>query len=114
VDPITREGIYFAIASGAWCAGALIDSNSRAAPAAAYTNRVRDEAGSELARAARFRDRFFRPRFVAAMLIALQRSEAIRRVMADLVAGEQSYRTLRRRLLGTLEFGIAARALLRR
>jgi hypothetical protein len=35
---------------------------------------------------------------------ALQSSAPIRDVMADLVAGRQLYRGLRRRLLGTLEW----------
>jgi len=31
---------------------------------------------------------------------------SIRRIMSDLVAGQQSYRGLRRRLLGTLQVGL--------
>jgi len=43
---------------------------------------------------------------------ALQTSSAIRSVMADLVAGVQPYRTLRRRLLSTFEVRLATRALI--
>ena len=107
VDPITREGIFFAIASGQWIADALIADD----PAPAYTARVRDEAVSELARAARLKSRFFRPAFTGLMMRALTESAAIRAVMADLVAGRQSYATLKWRLLKTFELGLACRML---
>jgi hypothetical protein len=41
---------------------------------------------------------------------ALNQSAAIRHVMLDLVAGRQPYRGLKRRLLGTMELGLALRA----
>jgi geranylgeranyl reductase family protein len=107
VDPITREGIYFALASGQCIADALMTPD---APAV-YTSRVRGEAVSELARAARLKAGFFRPAFTGLLMHALQQSEAIRGVMADLVAGRQSYTTLKFRLLKTLEVGLAWRAL---
>lgn len=108
VDPITREGIYFALASGQWIADALMADN----PAPGYTSQVRDEAATELARAARLKAGFFRPSFTGLMMRALQESTAIRAVMADLVAGRQSYAGLRSRLLRTFEWRLAARALL--
>lgn len=105
VDPITREGIFFAIASGDWAAEAF--SVSPAAGARAYSERIADEAAKELSRAARFKAGFFRPAFVSLLMAALRESEAIRSVMADLVAGEQSYRSLKWRLLKTFEIGLA-------
>jgi geranylgeranyl reductase family protein len=107
VDPITREGIFFAIASGQWIADAL----AAGAPEHRYTAQVRDEAIAELARAARLKAGFFRPAFTGLMMRALMESGAIRSVMADLVAGRQSYATLKWRLLKTLEIGLAWRAL---
>jgi geranylgeranyl reductase family protein len=107
VDPITREGIYFALASGEWIADALMADD----PAPGYTAQVRDEVVSELARAARLKAGFFRPAFTGLMMRALQESAAIRAVMADLVAGRQSYALLKWRLLGTFEVGMAWRAL---
>ena len=106
VDPITREGIVHALHSGD-------DRRRRAAvgrprerrPTA---ERVRDELVPELARAARLKAGFFRPRFTGLLLRALEQSEPIRRVMADLVAGEQSYRGLKWRLARTLELGLIA------
>ena len=108
VDPITREGIFFALASGRWIADALTADD----PAPGYTAQVRDEAVSELARAARLKAGFFRPAFTGLMMRALRESGAIRSVMADLVAGRQSYASLKWRLLKTLEVGLAWRALM--
>jgi geranylgeranyl reductase family protein len=108
VDPITREGIYFALASADAAAAALLSSSD---PAREYRARVADEIHPELRRAAQLRVRFFQPRFTRLLIEALERSEAIRRVMADLVAGRQSYAGLARRLLGTLELGLAGRLL---
>ena len=106
VDPITREGIYFAIASGGWLADALLGGD-----ADAYRERLHDEAVPELERAARFKAAFFRPAFTGLLVGALRQSAAIRSVMADLIAGRQSYRALKWRLLGTFEWGLAVRAL---
>ena len=106
VDPITREGIYFALASGGWLAAALLDDRP-----SAYDQRVRDEAFAELRRAARVKAAFFRPAFTGLLVAALRQSAPVRSVMADLIAGRQSYRTLKWRLLGTCEWGLAARAL---
>ena len=87
VDPITREGIFFALASGQWAADAL----TRNSPASEYASRVRDDAIAELRRAARLKAGFFRPAFTDLVVRALMESAAIRTVMADLVAGRQSY-----------------------
>ena len=108
VDPITREGIYFALASGQWAAEALLTGR----PSERYAARVLDEAAPELARAARLKARFFRPAFTSLMMRALQQSEGIRAVMADLIAGRQTYAGLKSRLLRTFEWRLAARALL--
>lgn len=107
VDPITREGIFFALASGQWIADALTAGD----PAPGYVAQVRDEAISELSRAARLKAGFFRPAFTVLMIRALMESAAIRSVMADLVAGRQSYASLKWRLLKTFEVGLAWRAL---
>jgi geranylgeranyl reductase family protein len=109
VDPLTREGIYFALLSGQWAADALAGDKTGAAER--YLGRVRNELFPELARAARARDAFFRPAFTHLMVEALHRSAAIREVMVDLIAGRQPYRGLRRRLLRTFEWGLAARLL---
>jgi flavin-dependent dehydrogenase len=106
VDPITREGIYFALASGDWIGDALNRDD-----VSLYTARTRDEAIPELARAARLKAGFFRPAFTGLLMRALHESEAIRAVMADLIAGRQSYRSLKWRLARTFEWKLAFRAI---
>jgi flavin-dependent dehydrogenase len=100
VDPITREGIFFALVSGEAAADSLLEAGDAAA---SYLQRVRSLVYEELTRAARLKARFFNPRFTGLLLRALEESAAIRRIMTDLVAGHQPYRGLRRRLLGTLQ-----------
>ena len=107
VDPITREGIFFALRSGMQAAAAL----GSASPARGYAEAVRDELHDELRRAARLKASFFRPRFTGLMVEALSHSPGIRAVMIDLIAGRQPYAGLKRRLLGTLEFGLMLRVL---
>jgi hypothetical protein len=80
-------------------------------PPRGYAEAVRGELHDELRRAARLKAAFFQPRFTSLLIDALQQSDAIRRVMIDLVAGRQPYRGLKRRLLGTLELGLALRML---
>jgi geranylgeranyl reductase family protein len=108
VDPITREGIFFALRSGILAADALGTSS----PARMYAERVRDELHDELRRAARLKAGFYRPRFTRLLIDALEQSAAIREVMIDLVAGRQPYRGLKRRLLGTMELGLMLRLLI--
>jgi geranylgeranyl reductase family protein len=104
VDPITREGIFFALRSADLAADALVNVTNAPDPAAAYAERIRTEIHSELIRAARLKARFFQPHFVDLLVAALARSGRIRAIMADLVAGRQTYEGLRRRLLMTLEW----------
>ena len=54
------------------------------------------------------KDRFFRSAFTGLLIRALQRSPAIRHLMAGLVSGTQTYTGLRRRLLLTGEVRLAA------
>jgi flavin-dependent dehydrogenase len=107
VDPITREGIFFALASGHWIAEALTGE----AVTQMYSASVRDEAIPELTRAARLKAGFFKPAFTSLLMRALTKSQAIRSVMADLIAGRQTYAALRWRLLKTFELSLAWRIL---
>ena len=101
VDPITREGIFFALLAGDAAADSLLEAGD---PSRRYAERIRELVSTtELIRAARLKARFFSPRFTALLVRALQQSASIRAIMTDLVAGQQSYRGLRRRLLGTLQ-----------
>jgi flavin-dependent dehydrogenase len=106
VDPITREGISFALASGAWAAEAAM-----AGDASQYAARVRADLLPELARAARLKAGFFRLASTGLLIRALGCSSAVRDVLADLVAGRQGYAGLRWQLLKTLEWRLAWEAL---
>lgn len=110
VDPITREGITFALQSGTFAAEALM-SGSVDAAARRYSDRVRAEIVDDLRLAATLKAGFFRPEFTHLLNDALASSGPVRAVMADLIAGTQPYRSLRRRLLGTCEFALAWRLL---
>ena len=108
VDPITREGIYFALLSGEAAARAIASSSDTVARRQ-YDERVKSEIVDELVRAARYKAGFFRPRFTRLLVDALDESEGVRRVMAGLVAGTQPYGTLKWSLARTAELGLAWR-----
>lgn len=105
VDPITREGIFFALRSGVLAADALRTGD----PARDYTSAVRDDLHAELRRAARLKAGFYRPRFTRLLVDALRQSGGIRDVMVDLIAGRQPYAGLKRRLLSTFELSLMIR-----
>jgi geranylgeranyl reductase family protein len=109
VDPITREGIFFALQSATFAADAITGSGQTAD--ANFTGRMQTEILDELRRAAGLKDAFFRPRFTSLLIEALARSAPIRGVMADLIAGVQGYHGLKWRLARTFEVGYAVRAL---
>lgn len=115
VDPITREGIYFALQSATLAADAIAPARALQMPADAdaahrrYAADLRAHVIPELTRAAELKAGFFQPRFTRLLVDALQHSARIRGVMADLIAGIQPYRGLERRLVGTFELGLAWR-----
>jgi flavin-dependent dehydrogenase len=109
VDPLTREGIFFALQSATFAADAVTSRPD--AVHRAYSERMQSEVLDELRRAARVKDAFFRPRFTRLLIDALARSASIRGVMADLIAGVQGYRGLGWRLARTLEVRYALKAL---
>jgi geranylgeranyl reductase family protein len=109
VDPITREGIYFALLSARLAADALAADGDAAAR---YVAGLRQDIHRELTRAARLKRGFFHGPFTGLLVDALRASAPVRAVMADLIAGLQPYATLRRRLVRTLELRLAWRLLL--
>ena len=110
VDPLSREGIYFALRSGMLAAQAL----AQPASSDVYTAAVRDELHAELRRAASLKAGFFRPTFTRRLIDALNRSGAVREVMVDLAAGRQPYQGLKRRLIRTWEIGLMLRLFFQR
>lgn len=103
VDPITREGIAFALESADLAAGALLGDSA----GDTYVAALRRHIVPELARAARLKRGFFRGRFTRLLVDGLRSSAPVRGIMADLVAGRQPYATLKRRLIGTFEVRLA-------
>jgi geranylgeranyl reductase family protein len=108
VDPLTREGIFYAMRSGQLAADALGHAID---PGASYAERLGDEVFPELDRAAALKAGFFTSHFADLLVDALERSAPVRAIMVDLIAGRQPYRSLRRRLLATFEAGLAFRLL---
>jgi len=94
-DPITGEGIFFALRSAAVLAQTLRETGSPAG----YPARALEDFGRELNKAAALRDRFYSPGLAPRMVAYARRSRAIRSVLGDLVLGEQGYLSLKRRLL---------------
>lgn len=96
-DPVTGEGIYYALRSAELFAQAYL-----AGRPADYENLWRDDFGRELKRASEMRKRFY-GRFWGApfteRMIGLGRAHGgIRRVLRELVAGNQGYVGLKREL----------------
>ncbi len=97
-DPITGEGIFYALRSAALLAETLLADGSPAR----YPERALEDFGLELTRAARLHRRFYSPGFTGRMVRYAGRSRAIRSVLVDLMIGRQGYRGLERRLLAAL------------
>jgi flavin-dependent dehydrogenase len=110
VDPVTGEGIYYAMRSGEILAEALI-----AGAPAEYPARIQTAFREELERAAKLSPLFYHGKFlggaVTTRMIAFARhSPTFRQMLADVFAGSQSYRTLKARLWGQLGVTLAETA----
>jgi len=98
VDPITGEGLYYALRSGDLMAEALIAGKAREYPA-----RIRKAFSADLEFATRIARRFYRGRFLGGavatrMIQFIERSPTFRSLMADVFSGSQNYCSLKRRL----------------
>ena len=98
VDPITGEGLYYALRSGEVLAESLIAQRP-----AEYPARIRKAFSADLEFATRIARRFYRGRFLGGavatrMIQFIDRSPTFRALMADVFAGSQDYCTLKRRL----------------
>ena len=93
-DPLTREGIRYAMLSGIWAAEALLAGHP-----ASYAERLSAELGGEMDRAHRARAIFFDDPIGQWMVPLSRLHPGIRRVLGDLLACRQPYQGLRRRLL---------------
>ena len=98
VDPITGEGLYYALRSGELCASALLAGRPDE-----YQALLEEEVLAELKLAARVSQRFyngqiFGGRVLERMVSLTAQSATFRELMSDLFAGIQGYRDLRSRL----------------
>lgn len=96
-DPVTGEGIYYALRSAELFAEAFLEGK-----AAAYEERWRADFGRELRRASAMRRRFYGEflgaPFTDRMIDFARLHPGIRRTLRELVAGDQGYVNLKRTL----------------
>jgi flavin-dependent dehydrogenase len=102
VDPLTGEGLFYAMRSGELLGRALAEGCPEKYPA-----RVKAAFSAELEFAARIVRRFYRGSFLGTavtthMVQFLRRSPVFRQLMGDLFSGTQDYTSLKRRLWGHL------------
>jgi flavin-dependent dehydrogenase len=107
VDPITGEGLYYALRSGDLLAQSLAQRQPQTYPA-----RLRAEFSADLEFAARIARKFFRGRFLGGavttrMVQLVRRSATFRELIRDVFSGDQDYRSLKRRLWTQLGFTLA-------
>jgi flavin-dependent dehydrogenase len=98
VDAITGEGIHHALFAAELLSQALHEAGPLEGPSL-YAQRWQRRNGRELAVAARWAARWYRPSMVELSLGVARRSRRARHVMEDLLMVLQPYSTLRRRLL---------------
>lgn len=110
VDPITGEGLFYAIRSGDLAAQNLLDDAiSPARKAAAYAQTLRRDFIDDLEFGATLAKRVFLGSFLcksvpARMVQFIRRSPKFYELMQDLFAGTQNYLDLRKRLIQSLNF----------
>ena len=96
-DPVTGEGIYYALRS----AELFAESYGRG-ELSSYESDWRNDFGAELRRAAQMRRRFYGnfwgAPFTERMIEFAKGHRGVRRVLGDLVAGEQGYTDLKKKL----------------
>lgn len=93
-DPLTREGIRYAILSGVLAAESLLENQPQR-----YPRRVALEIGREMSRALAARELFFEAPIGQLLVPVCRMHPGVRRVLADLLGCRQPYHGLRRRLL---------------
>lgn len=96
-DPVTGEGIYYALRSAELFAESFLEGR-----ADEYEKRWREDFGGELRRASQMRRRFYGnfwgAPFTERMIEFAQGHRGIKKVLGDLVAGEQGYVGLKKKL----------------
>jgi len=97
-DPVTGEGIYYALRSAELFAETYMSGLPQS-----YEQRWREDFGAELRRAAQMRRRFYGnfwgAPFTERMIEFARGHRGVKRVLGDLVAGEQGYVDLKKKLV---------------
>jgi len=97
-DPVTGEGIYYALRSAELFAESYLNGTPLS-----YEKRWREDFGAELRRAAQMRRRFYGnfwgAPFTERMIEFARGHRGVKRVLGDLVAGEQGYVDLKKKLV---------------
>ena len=97
-DPVTGEGIYYALRSAELFAEVYLSGTPPS-----YEKRWREDFGAELRRAAQMRRRFYGnfwgAPFTERMIEFARGHRGVKRVLGDLVAGEQGYTDLKKKLV---------------
>jgi flavin-dependent dehydrogenase len=108
VDPITGEGLYYAVRSADLAASALLaESGGLAGKAVQYRKSLRHDFMGNLEFGSRLAKRMYRGNFMfepvpTRMVQFTRRSPRFAAIMQDLFAGRQTYEALKRRLLKNL------------
>lgn len=107
VDPVTGEGLFYALRSGDLLAQSLVDGQPEA-----YPERLRAAFSADLEFAANLARKLFLGTFLGSaittrMVQMLNRSPAFRDLIRDVFSGSQDYRTLKRRLWSQLGISLA-------
>ena len=107
VDPITGEGLYYALRSGDLLAQAFIEGQPQT-----YPERLRACFSADLEFAANIARKIFRGTFLGSaittrMVQLLNYSPAFRDLIRDVFSGSQDYRSLKRRLWNQLGITVA-------
>ncbi|HEY6121223.1 MAG TPA: NAD(P)/FAD-dependent oxidoreductase [Pyrinomonadaceae bacterium] len=96
-DPVTGEGIYYALRSAE-----LFSESYLSGTPLEYEKRWREDFGGELQRASQMRRRFYGnfwgAPFTERMIEFARGHRGIKRVLGDLIAGEQGYTNLKKKL----------------
>jgi len=107
VDPLTGEGLFYAIRSGEILGKSLAEGCPEKYPA-----RVKASFSAELEFAARIVRRFYRGSFLGSavttrMVQLMRHSPVLRHLVGDLFSGTQDYSSLKSRLWGHLGFTVS-------
>lgn len=92
-DPITGEGIYYAILSGELAAQALLSGNGKY-----YESLLAARIQPELAIAGSLAASYFRPRVLEIVIFAGRYNSRVRAIITDLLSGRQRYTDLGARI----------------